>query len=75
MKVDYVRGSMLAELRSALKVNVRDASPRRVHAKAILGVRRRPVEEDEEEEPPVEPIVLRIRSRSPSNDGDRRRHY
>eukprot|EP00170_Pyropia_yezoensis_P000584 contig_2872_g585 len=84
-KVHYVRDSMLAELRSDPEVEVRDASPRRVDLNAILGVRRvdlnailgvrrRSVEEDDEKEPPVAPNVRHIRSRSPSYDGDRRRH-
>lgn len=74
-KVDYVRDSMLAELRSANEVKVHGASPLRVDVHAILGLRQRSVEDDDEEEAPMAPNVRHVRSRSPSFDEDRRHHY
>lgn len=74
-KVDFVRDSMLAQLRSAPEMDVRGASSLRVDVIAILGGRLRSVEDDDEEEPPVAPNARHIRSRSRSLDEDRRRHY
>lgn len=74
-KVEYVRRSMLAELRSAREVVVWDAIPPPVDVNAILGVRRRSVGEENEKEPPVTPNVRQTRSRSPSYDKHRHRHY
>lgn len=74
-KADYVRDSTLAELRSAPEVEFRDASRPRVDVNSILDVRRRSVEEDDDEELPVAPNVRHSRSRSLSPDKDRRRHY
>lgn len=69
-----IRDSVDAELRNAPVVEARVASPRRVDATAILGVRRRPVSDDEEE--PATPAPVRhMRSRSPSYDEDPRRRY
>lgn len=74
-KVEHVRHSMLAELRSAREVVVWDAIPPPVDVNATLGVRRRSVGEENEKEPPVTPNVRQTRSRSPSYDKHRHRHY